>query len=246
MIKKITALFLALFLCFSLMASVAASSAESESEVPLISDGADLLSDEEEAELNERLETFTNENEIQLAIVTTNDIGFYSIESYARNLYNEGYGYSSEKDGILLVRYFDSENDEKEICIYAYGKGKDIFTQEYTQETFDKMQSDIEAQNYASAFGTYIDMATEGAKHKIDFVMIIVFVGIGMLIGAIVITAIISKNKSIVRKETANLYARDGSMAVTGQSETFVRSYVTKTAKAKQNSGSSSGGSRKM
>lgn len=222
--------------------------AEEESEkTPLLLDMAGLLSEKEQDDIEKKLKDFSKEQKIDLAIVTVDDLEGMSIEKFAAMVYDEmDYGQGSDKDGALFVRYINEEKDEKEVYIYAKGKAEEIFTEEFTQDIFDAIQEDVEAGKYASAFKTFIDKAAEGPKREINWMMLGVFVLVGMAIGMVIIVVIISKNKSIVRKNTASLYTRQGSMMLTGQSDTFIRSHVTKTAKPKNNDDDSSGGGRKM
>ena len=250
MTKKITALFIALVLalsvCAAMSVSASAEAPENEREVPLVLDFALLLSDKEEEDLNKKLEDFSKEYEMDLAILTVSEFEGIDLEVFAKEIYKEnGYGYGENKDGALFVRYINETTEEKEVAIYAHGKAEDIFTEEHIEKTFDAMQDDIKAGKYVSAFNTYIDMAKEGTEHKIDPVKLVVFVFVGMLIGLVVITVIISKNKSIIRKHTASLYTRSGSMMVTGSSDVFVRSHTTKREKVSKDDNKSSG-SRKI
>ncbi len=252
MTKKITALFFALVLtlsvCVTMSVSASAGVSGNEREVPLVLDLAYLLSDKEEKELNKKLEDFSKEYEMDLAVLTVTEFEGTDIQSFAEKFYKEnGYGYADNEDGVLFVRYMNEETGEKEVAIYAHGKGADIFTDGYIEETFDAMQDDIKAGRYASAFETYIDMAKEGAEHKINPIMLVAFIFVGVLIGLIVIAIVISKNKSIVRKHTASFYTRPGSMMVTGRSDVFVRSHTTKREKANANTNNNkSSGSRKI
>lgn len=218
-------------------------SAEKSEESPLLLDLADLLSEKEQTDIEKKLKDFSKEQKMDLAIVTVDDLDGMSIEKYAATYYKSmGYG----QDGALLVRYINKEKDEKEVYIYASGKAKEIFTEDFTQDVFDAMQEDVEAGKYASAFNTFIDKAAEGPKREINWMMLGVFVLVGMTIGLLIIVVIISKNKSIVRKNTASLYTRQGSMMLTGQNDTFVRSHVRKTPRPKNDDDDSSGGGRKM
>lgn len=219
-----------------------ADNSENKRDVPLVLDLASLLSDKEEEELNKKLENFSKEYEMDLAILTVTEFDGKNLEAFAKEAYKENdYGYGKNKDGALFVRYINEETGDKEVAIYAHGKAEDIFTEEYIEKTFDAMQDDIKAGKYASAFNTYIDMAKEGTEHKINPIMLVVFVLAGMLIGLLVITIIISKNKSVIKKQTASLYTRPGSMMVTGRSDVFVRSHTTKREKADKDDNESSG-----
>lgn len=236
--------------CFGVVSASAETANNAEithSTIPLLVDEADLLNEKEENNIKQKLEDFSEKHEIELAIITVSDYDGYDLYNYAAVLYSEyEYGYGKNRDGALLLRYENNEIDDREIVIYSRGKGAEIFTDDYIEKTFDAMQSDIESKKYESAFSTYVEMASEGAKHSIDPVVLFVFVLVGMVIGAVVIKVIISKNKSVARKNTANLYTRQGSMNVTEKSDVFIRSHITKTERVQKESRSSSGGSRKI
>lgn len=243
MVKRITAFLISLILIIFCCLTVSAANSLPEEETGPVADHADLLTEKEEENLRAKLEEFSKEHEMDLAVITVTHMYGSDIDSFARRLYSQ-YGYAD--DGAVLVRFTDPDTGDREICIYAHGEAKDIFTDDYIDKTFDAMEADVKAENYAAAFDTFVDMAAEGTKHKINWTMFVVFILAGMAGGVVVIMIIISKNKSIVRKNTANLYARQGSMQVIGHSDVFVSSYVTKTARPKKENSPSSSGSRKM
>lgn len=88
-------------------------------------DDADLLTSDEKERLQELCIDTAKETELDIVIVTTDDLGYKSTVSYADDFYDEGaYGYEYEYgSGVLFLIYEDANSDEGEVYISTAGLG---------------------------------------------------------------------------------------------------------------------------
>jgi uncharacterized protein len=98
--KKIISMILSLLLLLSLSVSAFAT----EPDAPWVVDNAGLLSGDEVAELNRKIQALRSELELEIVIVTTYGTGYKNVQEYADDFYDvNGYGYGSDNSGILLL-----------------------------------------------------------------------------------------------------------------------------------------------
>ena len=75
------------------------------SELPRLVDDADILTDSEEKELNQQLDTVSEEQECDVIIVTVDSLNGKTVEEYADDYYDDnGYGYG-ENDIRQCISY---------------------------------------------------------------------------------------------------------------------------------------------
>lgn len=229
--KKVLAVLLALIICSSFVVFASASSND------YVVDEANLLTRSEEEELNEKLQAFAEKNKSEIVIVTVDDLGFKSAREYADDYYDyNGYGYGEDHDGMLVL-YKDGEVGDREIYISTCGKGIDDYD---SDEIIDSMIGYLEDGEYVEAFEACIETAERSHSFYVDPVWIIISIALGMIIGFIVPSAMASANRSVRYQRDASVYARPGSMRLTGNADVFLNAAVTRVAKPKQNSGSGS------
>lgn len=154
--KKILSILLALVL-FAFLCVTGFAVTENVTEIDVnkhrLIDNAHLLSISEENELLSELDKFSERDELDFAIFTTESLGAMSVEAYAERAFDlYGYGYGESLDGILLV--ISMEN--RDFDIYAHGNAENIFTaqiREYIASQFTPYLSDGE---YKEAFSKFI------------------------------------------------------------------------------------------
>lgn len=154
--KKILSILLALVL-FAFLCVTGFAVTENVTEIDVnkhrLIDNAHLLSISEENELLAELDKFSERDELDFTIFTTESLGAMSVEAYAERAFDlYGYGYGESLDGILLV--ISMEN--RDFDIYAHGNAENIFTaqiREYIASQFTPYLSDGE---YKEAFSKFI------------------------------------------------------------------------------------------
>lgn len=229
-----------------------------ENTLPRLVDNADILSDDEEEELLEKLDTISKERECDVVIVTADSLERKTSEAYADDFYDEnGYGAGENADGILLL--VSMEN--RDWAISTCGYGITAFTdagQEYMTEQFLPYLSDGD---YADAFEEFADLcddfirqADTGEPYDVgnlpeeDTHGLIPF-WIGICFGAsfliMLIVALIRKSslKTVTSNGTAEGYVKKDSLKFAVKEDLFLRERVTRRRIETDTNSSGSGGS---
>ena len=132
-------------------------------------DDADLLSDDEEALLRSRISNITYEYEFDIVIVTANTLDGKSPMEYADDYYDyNGYGYGGSRDGLLLLLSME----DRDWWITTTGNAIPIFLDKTLDYMGESMLDDLKAENYHSAFDTFVTLTEEyytGALDNIDY-----------------------------------------------------------------------------
>ena len=131
-----SSLLLALMMCFPVFAS---------EDLRYVEDNADLLTVSEQQELNDTLTEISERQGVDVAIITTDDMGDQSIENYAKAKYNErGYG----DDGALLV----VNMEVRKWWMSTYGKGTTAISSEDISTIGSEFAPYLSSKEYADAF----------------------------------------------------------------------------------------------
>ena len=132
-------------------------------------DYAELLSDEEEQEVQMWAAEMQQIWNMDLAFLTTNDTEGKSVQQYGSDFYVEqDLGLGENYDGVIFV--LDMGNREGQII--TCGKAIDIYTDYYIDVMWDDMVGFLSVGEYFQAFFTlYVDLhhyATEYEKYQAD------------------------------------------------------------------------------
>ena len=109
--KRLFGILFAILLCLSLSVPAFA-----QGNMPLLVDNADLLTDSEESELLSKLKKISNDQQMDIVIVTTSDLYGETPRDYADDFYDYN-GYA--EDGILLL--VSMEDSDWYISTSGYG-----------------------------------------------------------------------------------------------------------------------------
>ena len=158
--KKIISLLLVLALCLGMTFSVSAEDAEGfANDYCRVQDMAGLMTDSEEAKLNDILDELSIRQKMDVVVVTTNTLDEKTVQEYADDIYDYGnFGYGQDKDGILLLISLGEEND---CYISTCGYGITAFTDAGIKYISKEMTSDLKNGNYFSAFQTFSELCDE-------------------------------------------------------------------------------------
>jgi len=112
-------------------------------------DGAELLTESERDSLLVYLDSLSEENEFDIAIITTSKRGAVTIEKYAENCYHSrGYG----ENGILLV----IDMSDRSYYEFTHGLANEIWYSDYIFERLeDDFLSELSEGNYNQAFTNF-------------------------------------------------------------------------------------------
>lgn len=230
------------------------------SEEPRLYDGADILTNSEENEILEKLNSVSKKHKFDLVVITTDDSYNMTPEEYAGTLYEaSGYGYGESYDGmIFLITMGEEEND---CFMYPNGLGETVFSYPCIEYILDKTVPSFADGYFADGLNTYIDQcdifitqAKTGEPYGKGnlpeepynvFVNIVCGIILGFIIAFIATGIMKGKLKTVKGQINARNYLVEGSMKITNAKDIFLYKQVVRTAKPKNTSSSSSGGSYK-
>lgn len=199
--KKIISLLLVLALCLGMTFSVSAEDAEGfANDYCRVQDMAGLMTDSEEAKLNDILDELSIRQKMDVVVVTTNTLDEKTVQEYADDIYDYGnFGYGQDKDGILLLISLGEEND---CYISTCGYGITAFTDAGIKYISKEMTSDLKDENYFSAFQTFSELCDEFItqarngkpydrkslpKEPLSPIWILISLGVGVVLSLIIV-----------------------------------------------------------
>ena len=242
--KRVWAMIVTVLLTMAMAMPVSA-----EEAMPRLVDDADILDDEQEIELLNKLDEISERQEYDIVIVTIDSLEGYAPREYADDFYDYN-GYESD-DGILFLLSMG----DRDWAISTFGSGVSIFTdagQEYMTEQFVPMLS---SGDYLEGFDKFADLCDQFItqayeaepydvgnlpKEKVSPIWIPLDILIGMGIAWVIAMFKKSSLKSIKEQTTAQDYTRPGSMVFTVNRDQLVNR--TTTSRRIPKSTSSSGG----
>ena len=241
--RKVWILILMLVLCLNIMSPVFATEA-----MPRVMDQADLLTDSEETELLQKLDSISAGQGMDVVVVTTDSLDGKTPTAYADDFYDDN-GYS--EDGVLLL----VSMEDRDWWISTSGYGITAFTDAGIKYIGNRITDSLSGEEYAQAFTIYADQcdkfivqAKSGdpydthnlPKEPFDVkTTLLVSAGIGFLLAVVIVTIMKSQLKSVRKKAGASDYVKAGSMNVTHRQDLFLYRDVQKREKPKSSSGSS-------
>lgn len=249
--KKFIAVLFCLLITLSLCVTVSADEILSERLQPRLVDGADILTDSEEAQLLSKLDKASEELQFDIAIATS-----YGLSDYIRDVADDyydynGFGFGPDADGCVLL--VDMEG--RDWWISTCGYGITALTDAGIEYIGDQFESDLSNGYYYDGFETYVTLVEDfviqsrtGEPYDSGnlpkepynwFFGIVVSLGVGFVIALIAVLVMKGQLKSVKRQAAAHDYLVPGSMNVTTSRDIFLYRNVTRRAKPKESSGSS-------
>lgn len=219
---------------------------------PRLVDNANVLSDEENADLLKKLNEISERQKFDIVVVTTNTLDGKTAEAYADDFFDfNGYGQGDDKDGALLL----VSMEDRDWHVSTTGFGITAITDAGLNYMSQRFKPDLSDGNYSSAFNKFADLCDEfvtQAKNGKPFDSgnlpgstakhIAAAVIIGIITGFIGVTIMKSKLKSVRFQSAANNYVRPNSFNLTNSNDVFLYNTVSKVARPKD-TGSSGGSS---
>ena len=207
-------------------------------------DEADLLTDEQEAELVKKLTEVSHATNAQIVIATMASMDGGDIDSFVDYLYDSmGFGYGENHDGVLLLVCMDP----REYRILSNGYAGTAIGPDQIDTLCDFMETYLPNGHYVAAFNSFADQCGEfleyyqmGSPFKVGKNLAISLI-IGIIAGLIVAFVLKSQLKSVRKQDQAHRYVKPGSMTVDSQYDIFLYRTVTRTQKQKRVESTSSG-----
>lgn len=232
-----------------------------------IYDFSDILTDEEESLLKQKIDSFIKKYNIDL-VIFIDDLYYYSDytnENYAVDFYDyNDFGINFDRySGILLFRNTYSKDPYYDM--YTFGNTQLYFDQNRYDDILDTIYNDIKSKNYYVGFSTFIDMVDSyydkgipssmkgyeidenGYLYEVYTIPWMPIIVISTIITVIVMIILIKKNKMVSKLTHANDYLDKNSINYRVKRDDFVNSYVrsyTRSSSSGGHSGGSVGSSR--
>ncbi len=234
-----------------------------------IYDFSDVLTDEEEQKLTDRMYDFTEKYKIDIVILVDNYQ--YTQDSqnttFATDFYDyNDFGINFEKyDGVMLFRNTYEQNPYFDA--YSFGNAQLYFYDTRLSNALDYIYDDLHNESYYEGFNKFIDKMEEYynegkltdyyvddsgflQKQKTSsyyLKMIGLSILIALIITGIIIYILIKKNKMILKATKATVYMNKEKSKITNVQDNFVTSnttsYVISSSTSSGGGHSSSGGS---
>lgn len=228
--KRITALLLVLVLGIFLAFPAAAS--QGVNTYGLIDDGADLLTEEQEAKLTIYLRSLGEKLDISLVVVTVDSLGGKSPRSYADDYYDT-YGFLP--DGALFLVSMEF----RDWWVSTTGKCEDEISSDKIE---DAVVSYLSSGSYYAAFEAF-GKSCEKQMTPAYFLGAVICIAIGVVVALAVTLTLRSQMKSVRPQHSAASYICPGSLHITTSRDIYLYRTHTVTAKPKSNSSGSHSGS---
>ena len=234
-----------------------------------IYDFSNVLTDEEEQKLTERMHKFTEKYKIDIVILTDNYQ--YTEDSqnttFATDFYDyNDFGINYEKyDGVMLFRNTYEQNPYFDA--YSFGNAQLYFYDTRLSNTLDYIYDDMHSETYYSGFNKFIDKMEEYynegklTDYYVDesgflqkqktasyyLKMIGLSMIIALVITGIIIYTLIKKNRMVLKATKATVYMNKEKSKITNVQDNFITSnttsYVISSDTSSGGGHSSSGGS---
>ena len=207
-----------------------------------VADEAGLLTDEEEAELQERLSEIAEEYQSDVVVATVDSCEGMDVQSFTdRYYYRNGYGYGAELDGIILL----ISMQERRFHLATRGSAIDTFT-DYGLEVIDnEITPYLSDGEYAEAFEKFADLAEEfleeaakGSPYDRDhsyedgiksLTYFFFAMGIGFFAAVVTLVVLFQQLRSVRVQNEARNYVREGSFHITRANDIFLYRTVSRT-----------------
>lgn len=218
-----------------------------------IIDNANLLTDEEEIKLNDKINEIIEKYNFDIVIYTTDSCNGKTVTAFADDEFDYGgYGIGENRDGMLFLLSMK----ERDWYISTRGYGIQAFTNYGIDYIGKEAAKNFKDANYYKGFETVLlnaDMFLNEAntnkpydqKHRVIKVK-------NYILGSAIVAGIISlisvlvmkgKMKNYRPQKFAQEYVDKGSFEVVNSQDIFMYSNVSKTKRAEQSSNSSGGSS---
>ena len=193
-----------------------------------VEDGADLLTDEEEQTLIEKLDSISVNQLLDVVVVTTNTTNGKSPMEYADDFFDyNGYGMGEDRDGVLLM----IDMGQRDYWISTSGYGIEAFTDAGISYIGEQIVGPLGNGDYVEAFELFADLcddfvtqAKKGNPYDVSHMPKAPFnkglcfwisLFIGFVLSAIVNMILQAQLKTVARQNSAANYAKAGSLVVT-------------------------------
>lgn len=240
--NRLKNVFCALICSAAVLAGGMTVSAESEFKVY---DNADILSDSEEAALEDKLWDIADTYGHDVIVYTTYSLNGEDVEDFNEQL---RYELDAGIDGSGIIYLVSMEY--RDYDIYSFGQMyNEIFINSVRDDMAEELVPYLSSGDYFGAFDRYADMVRAEINHVLEYgpneepsFAIPIGIGCGLIIGIVSVLIMKHGMKTTRAEAMANKYIREGSFKLTNSRDIFLYSQVTRTKRSTDSGSSSSGG----
>lgn len=217
----------------------------------LVADYAELLTSSERQSLEQRARSISNAHGCEVIVLTVNSTGGKTAQDYADDYYvDHNYGFGSDHSGIMLLL----DMGGRDWHVATRGSAISAFPDNDIDFMMSRLMDDLSGGNYYEAFETYYDYAEKilgvadgslsqnevdeineefndymnGGSSKPNYVKKGIWsVILGALGGFIPVSAQKSALKTVRKRNDASGYAKEGSLNLYVNRDTYLYSNVT-------------------
>ena len=197
-----------------------------------IVDEADLLSYDQEQELEAYIDEVSEKHKFDLVIVTVNSLNGKTSSEFADDFYDyNDYGFGEDKDGALLL----ISMEDGDWAISTCGEGIYTYDDSLLDELEDNCISKLSDNDYFGACKSFISISEDAFTFPL-LSRIIISLIVGFFIAFCAVNMMKRKLITVQKQIGAKVYTKPDSMQVTSSRDVFLYSHVTKRARPKNNS----------
>jgi uncharacterized protein len=237
-------LFITLFVSVLLILSLTIPAVAGVSSSPRVVDKADLLTDEQEADLTAKLAEYSEKQNCDIVFLTEPDMDHEDYTFYQGNVpdfadrYYETHGYDA--DGMLVLILLEDGRGSRKIQFSCSGKCMKRLTDDEQNEIIDNVYLDLKSGSYYAALNTISTGINDKLTPQLKWYVLPLSILIGFVIAMLIMLGMKGKLKTVTMQHGAKSYVRPGSMHVTASRDTYLYSNVTRTARQSESSGGGS------
>lgn len=229
------------FVFFFLFIGVSSISAD----VQRIYDDANLLTDEEVANLEEKAAAYYDEWQTDFIILTTNDAGGKDIKKYMGDFTDELEEEFNRTEDNMIVLTMKMETSD--ITINGFGLGEKYVDNKRSESIRNKITPDLSNENYYDAFILFFESSheylevTPGVNPDSIFFNTFIQLAIAVVLAGVIVffMAYNSGGRVTVSSKT---YMDQENSRVISKSDRYIRKTVTRTKKPSNNNSGGGGG----
>lgn len=201
-------------------------------QAPRFVDYADIIPDEDEAEILSLLDSISEEKKFDVVIVTTESTGKRTPMEFADDYFDYGgFGYGENRDGALLL----ISMEDRDIWVSTRGIGMESI--DNVDALIDTFYDEMAMGDYTSACKIFAekagysvdDLAMRAQRFKMrKFILIPIALLIGFIISGVSASGVKNKHKTVVPKVAATSYKVADSLILATKNDNFLYSNVSR------------------
>ncbi len=201
-----------------------------------IVDNSDVLTDSQETELLNTINSTIEQVNIDVAVVTVDSTYGVDIMNYTDDYYDYNhYGLGENNDGIILL----VATQDRAYHFTTTGSAIATFENDISNMQ-TALESNLSTDDYFGAFNTFTDEVYDVVLNPFTLVDGLIALAIGIVVAIIVCAVLASQLKSVKKQALAHQYIRQNSFSLENRHDLFLYKTVTSRTKSSSSSGGGS------